>query len=150
MTFKPSYSAAKREPEVLDHLPKIRKVGPFSRIRGGIRRLDKRTKAGRYIEAVKATLVQHVGGRPSVTQTVLIERAAILSLRLALMDAQTEPGGAMSEKNAREYLCWSNAHTRLMGLLGPGVSPNAAAPTLADYLRAAQGASDAPSAGGDG
>lgn len=147
---KPNRSAAKAEPELLDHLPKIRKVGPYSRIRGGIKRLDKRTKAARHIAAVKAALVQHVGGHPSVTQAALIDRAAVLSLRLALMDAQTGPDGAMSEKNAREYLCWSNAYTRLMGQLGPGVGSVAAAPTLADYLKATQDAPGASSPGGGG
>ena len=54
------------------------------------------------MRAVVAELTRHVGGRPSAVQRLLIERAAKLHLRLALMDAQTEPGGGMSEKNARE------------------------------------------------
>jgi hypothetical protein len=82
---------------------------------------------------VVAELTRHVGGRPSSVQKLLIDRAAKLHLRLLLMDAQTEPGGGMSEKNAREYLCWSNAYTRTLCQLGLQGTPERPE-TLADVL----------------
>ena len=63
-------------------------------------------------------LTAHCGGHPSAVQRRLIQRAAILHLRLALMDEQTEPDGSMTEKTAREYLCWNNAYCRTLRLLG--------------------------------
>jgi hypothetical protein len=98
---------------------KLRKVGPYSRIRSGIKGLDKRTKAARHIAKAKAALLAHIGGTASFTQMGVIDRAAVLSLRIALMEAQTGPAGEMTEKNSREFLCWCNAYCRLMRQLGP-------------------------------
>jgi hypothetical protein len=79
-------------------------------------------------------LTEHCGGRPSAVQRKIIQRAAVLHLRLALLDAETGPDGQMSEKTAREYLCWSNAYVRTLNSLGlKAVAPTA---TLTDYLAA--------------
>ena len=89
-------------------------------------------------------LTAHCGGNPSAVQRRLIQRAAILHLRLALMDEQIEPDGSITEKHAREYLCWNNAYVRTLRTLGlKGVS---SAPSLADYLAGKTAA--APSSAG--
>lgn len=102
---------------------KPRKAGPYSRVRGGIKGLDKRTKAARHIAKHKADLIAHIGRTPSFTEMAIIDRASVLSLRIALMEAQTGPGGEMTEKNSRELLCWVNAYCRLMTQLGLEATP---------------------------
>ena len=92
--------------------------------------IDGRHREARAVRGVIAELTRHVGGRPSAVQRLLIDRAAKLYLRLALMDAKTEPGGGMTEKNAREYLCWSNAFTRTLGQLGMAAAPSQGSPGL--------------------
>ena len=112
--------------------PKVRQIGPYSRLHT-LAKLDRRTRQSRLMETTRAELTEHVGGKPSVTQRALIDRAAVLALRLAMMDAQTGPDGAMSEKNAREYLCWHNAYVRTLASLG---AQSAAPPvqSLAEYI----------------
>ncbi len=62
-------------------------------------------------------LVAHVGGQPSATQRVMIERAVQLTLQIALLDAKHCDGG-LSEHDGRAYLAWTNTLTRLMRQLG--------------------------------
>ena len=88
------------------------------------------------MRGVVEELTKHCGGSPSAVQRQLIQRAAILHLRLALMDERTEPDGSMTEKCAREYLCWSNAYCRTIRLLGLK-GPAERGPSLAEILSAA-------------
>jgi hypothetical protein len=104
--------------------------------------IDGRLRAARLMRQVIRELTEHCGGRPSAVQRKIIQRAAVLHLRLALLDAETGPDGQMSEKTAREYLCWNNAYVRTLNSLGlKAVAPTA---TLTDYL-AAKGAAPQPS-----
>jgi hypothetical protein len=96
--------------------------------------LDGRRREAKLMAQLVADLTLHVGGAPSAVQRALIHRAAALHLRLSLMDAQTEPGGGMSEKNAREYLCWSNAYARLLCQLGMAAAPTQNSPGLPRLL----------------
>jgi hypothetical protein len=99
-------------------------------------KLDGRRKEARLLRDTRAELVEHVGGRPSAVQRRLIERAAMLALRLALMDARA-PDGNLSERDAREYLCWNNAYVRTLRELG--IQPAAERPmSPADALAAAR------------
>ena len=91
-------------------------AGPYSRPES-LGKISGRTREGRILKGVRAELAAHVGGKPSATQRALIERAAMLTLRIALMDAK-EPDGTLSERDAREYLAWTNTLTRLMRQLG--------------------------------
>ncbi len=91
------------------------------------------------LKATRADLVRHVGGSPSATQKLLIERAAVLQLRLAMMDRAKSPGGDLSEKSAREYLCWHNSLVRTLRELGLQAAPTPI-PTLADHLAARRSA----------
>ena len=66
---------------------------------------------------------------------MMIDRCAALTLRLHLMDRAAGQDGAMSEKNAREYLCWNNALVRTLARLG--LDPvKASRPSLREYLDA--------------
>jgi hypothetical protein len=77
-----------------------------------------RTAEGRLIRDVRRDLIKHVGGEPSATQRVMIERAVMLTVQLGRMDAKALADGAMSEHASREYLAWSNTLTRTMKALG--------------------------------
>ena len=109
-------------------------IGPYSRPES-LANISGRTREGRIVRGVRAELTAHLGGRPSATQRVLIERAAMLTLRIALMDARATRGG-MSERDGREYLAWTNTLTRLMrqlGLKGVAQQPR----TLAEHIAGA-------------
>jgi len=90
-----------------------------------------RTAEGRLIRDVRADLIKHVGGAPSAPARALIERAVMLTVQLARMDAKALRDGAMSEHASREYLAWSNTLTRTMKALGLKAAP-AKPPTLAE------------------
>jgi hypothetical protein len=139
---QPNLTSTAAEPKTRQSA-KPRMTGPYSRIRSGIKGIDKRTKAARHIARVRAELLAHIGGTASFTQTAIIERAATISVRIAFMEAQTGADGEMSEKNSREYMCWSNAYCRLMAQLGlQAVQPSksAASPTRPAYLDIDMGA----------
>lgn len=106
------------------------RVGPHSRP-NALATLDGRRREAKLMSQTRAELIAHVGGKPNAIQRRLIERAAVLALRLALMDAKA-PDGGMSEKDAREYLAWSNSYVRTLRELGPAVAEQR--PSLRDYL----------------
>ena len=116
---------------------KARKVRVYS-TPAMLQNLDQRTREARLMRETKAALIAHVGGEPSATQKVLIERAVRLTLQLAMMDAK-QAGFALTEHDGRQYLAWTNTLTRLMRQLGLVGAP-ARVPTLPEYLanRAAQ------------
>ncbi len=85
------------------------------------------------MDNVRKELIKHVGGSPSATQNVLIDRAVNLTLRLAIMDRRFAETGQQTEHDARTYLAWCSTLTRTMrhlGLKGAPPSPR----TLADHL----------------
>jgi hypothetical protein len=96
--------------------------------------VDGRLAEAKLMARVREELTQHLGGKPSATQRILIDRAAALSLRIHLMDRESaRSGGMMSERNSRQYLAWSNALSRLMRQIGiKGVAERPA--TLHDYV----------------
>jgi hypothetical protein len=102
------------------------KLGPYSR-NATLAKLDGRTREARLVESLRAELTAHVGGAPSTTQRVLIDQAAQLQLRLALMDKDTDKIGTMTERNQVQYLAWSGALTRLLRQIGlkPTAAPKA-------------------------
>ena len=83
----------------------------------------------------KAALVAHVGGHPTATQKLVIDRAVQLSLRIALLDAKQSDGG-MTEHDSRTYLAWVSSLNRLLRELGPATpSPAERTPTtLQDHV----------------
>lgn len=111
----------------------MRSVGPHSR-RDLLTQLDRRSHEARLLRAFRQELTAHVGGAPTATQRVLIDRAAVLQLRLALMDRASLTTPGMTEKNGREYVCWTNALTRVLNALGPAVKASEAPPDLRTHL----------------
>ena len=85
--------------------------------------LDGRSAAGRLLRRVRKELTDHLGGKPSPPQRVLVDRAAWLTLHMAQIDARTAEGRPMTEHDSRTYLAWSNTLTRLMRQLGTAGVP---------------------------
>jgi len=54
---------------------------------------------------------------------MLIDQAAMLTLRLHLMDKESIADPAMSERNGRQYLAWANSLSRLLRQLGINATP---------------------------
>jgi hypothetical protein len=139
------------EPEVemqLNSTPDSRPLGPYSGPRA-IATLDGRCREAKLMAREIAELTVHVGGDPSAVQKRLIQRAAVLALRLALLDARSTGQAGMSEKDAREYLAWHNSYTRTLAQLGLKA---ARVPTLAETAAAVdrQNATQAASVGAPG
>ena len=77
--------------------------------------------------------MQHLGGKPSATQRMLIERAATLALHVEMLDRKVNEGGLMTELDSRTYLAWSNSLTRTLRELGLQGAPSRPA-DLHSYL----------------
>lgn len=120
---------------------KVRRLGPYSKP-AVLAKLDQRTKEARILHDTREELIEHCGGSPSVTQRMLIDRAAQLTLRVAQLDAKLD-ANALSDHDHRHYIAWSNSLTRTLAALG--LKPAAARPpSLADYLAAKNAAVAAP------
>jgi hypothetical protein len=98
------------------------RIGPHSRP-DKLQIVDGRLAEGRLMARVRAELTQHLGGKPTAPQRILIDRAAALSLRLHLMDRESARSGEMSERNGRQYLAWSNSLTRVLNQIGLAAAP---------------------------
>jgi hypothetical protein len=107
-------------------------IGPYSRT-ATLSKLDGRTREARLMRSTRAALIAHVGGKPSVVQQTLIERACQLQIRIAMMDRDFADGGVQTEHDSRTYLAWSNSLTRTLRELGlKGAADKR--PSLQDYL----------------
>ena len=73
---------------------------------------------------VRKNLVEHVGS-PSFVQRLLIERAAVLMLRLALFDQKIVDNEPIPLHSDQWIIAWQNSLTRTLVALG--VKPEAAA-----------------------
>lgn len=108
-------------------------IGPYSRA-PALAKLDGRSSEARLMRKVRTSLVAHVGGKPSATQAMLIERIVNLSLRVATMDRKFTASGAITEHDTAQYLAWSNSLSRALRELGmKGPAPKA--PTLEEVRR---------------
>lgn len=109
-----------------------RPIGPYSKPLA-LAKLDGRTRESRLMCETRRALVAHVGGRPSVTQAMQIERAVQLTLRVAMMDQKFAETGAQTEHDTRTYLAWSANLARVLRDLGMKAAP-APKRSIAEYL----------------
>jgi hypothetical protein len=87
---------------------------------------------------VRADLFRHVGGRPSATQTMMIERAVTLTAYLARLDAEALSPVSLSDHRRREYLAADGALRRTLREIGlEGTPAVERGLTLADYISTA-------------
>jgi hypothetical protein len=96
--------------------------------------MDGRSREARLLKSMRADLITHLGGKPSVAQRILIDQAAELRLRIALMEAETLEPGEMTERRQVQFLAWTGALTRLLKDLGLQGVPQAP-PSLKEVLR---------------
>jgi hypothetical protein len=80
--------------------------------------IDRRTKQGRLITKVRAELLEHVGPHPSPVQRMLIQRACVLSLRLAQIDKKIYEEREFTLVDNNYTVAWQNALTRTLVALG--------------------------------
>jgi hypothetical protein len=66
----------------------------------------------------RAALTAHVGGNPSVTQRLLIDRAVQLTIRVATMDRKFAETEVQTEHDSRTYLAWTGSLSRILRDLG--------------------------------
>jgi hypothetical protein len=86
------------------------------------------------MKRVRDDLAEHLGGNVSATQRMIINRIAMLQLRVELMDRNALRGGDQTERDQRQYLAWCNTISKLLRHLGlKGAAPREK--TLADHLR---------------
>ena len=119
-------------------------LGAYSKAIVSARGLDGRTKEGRLLSATRRALAEHLGGETNLSapQRALIERCAMLQLRIAALDARIIDG-TFTEYDSKVYLAFSNSLTRTLTALG--VQPAIAQPTdpmerLHRHLASRQGA----------
>jgi hypothetical protein len=98
------------------------RLGPYSQS-ATLAKLDRRSKPARLMASLRRELIVHVGGMPSITQTLLIDQACSLQLRLALMDADNDKVGTMTERNQVQYLAWSGSLQRVLNQIGLTAAP---------------------------
>jgi hypothetical protein len=90
---------------------------------------------------MRAVLFEHLGGEDKVTppQRLLVERCAMIQLRLALLDSRILDG-SFTGYDSHTFLAWSNSLRRTLATLGvvaptpPG--PADAADALQSHLTA--------------
>jgi hypothetical protein len=89
--------------------------------RRGIVKCDGRSPEGRILKNARKTLLEHVGGYEVATpvQKSLIERAAMLELRAAMLD-QKIIDGTFTEYDSKVYNAIINSITRVYKVLGIG------------------------------
>ena len=113
-------------------------LGPHSR-RHRLAVLDGRSREARLLKATIDELTEHVGGKPSATQTRQIARAARIELYMSLMDARADLNGAvLSERDSHSYLAWCNSYRLILRDLG--LERRAApGPSLQEHVAATYG-----------
>ena len=116
---------------------KAHRIGPYSRALP-LACIDGRTREGKFARAVQDELTQHVGGAPTAAEQILIKLASIKVLRVALMTRHELSEHSISERNDREFLCWSNSLRRDLDVLG--ITKRATqSPSLKEYTAARYG-----------
>lgn len=114
--------------------PQGRKLGTHSRPDRWAKH-DGRKTEGKILQEVRDQLTQHVGGSPSITQRLLIERTAWLVLHISMLDGRALREGGFSSHATKEYLSWCNTLRRSLVSLGlKGEERSRSSTTLSDLL----------------
>lgn len=98
------------------------------------------TREGELYRRICRQLREHVGGKPSHAQELLIARIAWLQVHMAHIDERALKDGGLSPHGTREYLAWSNSMAKMLARLGfqPTVAkPKTVTEILAELRQAA-------------
>src|SRR6185437_12063736 len=96
---------------------KARRVHLYSRP-NILAKLDGRTREAQLMRKVRADLTAHVGGKPNIAQRLLIERAAVLALRVAQIDERIIAGEVLTAHDNDHAIAWHNCYRRTVQALG--------------------------------
>jgi hypothetical protein len=69
------------------------------------------------MKRVRSDLIGHIGD-PNTIQMMLIQRAAVLTLRLAQIDQKIFDGGDLTVHDTDHAIAWQNSLTRCLVALG--------------------------------
>jgi hypothetical protein len=111
----------------------VKHLGPNSRLfgRGAVGKLDGRSREGRFLVCVERELLDHIGPSATVTQRVLVGRAARAMLRLELLDERVLAGVDLSAHDGAVYGALNNTLRLALRELGLKGKP-AKAPSLTE------------------
>lgn len=85
---------------------------------------DRRSADHRLMRRVRAELVRHVGGKPTATQSGIIDQIGWLTLYVTRMNRTAlETGGVHSAHAAKQFLAYQNSLTRALARLGLASAP---------------------------
>jgi len=105
--------------------PKRPRPGPFSR-RVLATIVSGNSADGYFVRAYVRELTEHIGGKPTIVQRRLIERAAMLALHLLKFDQRAHRVGELSDRSMRDYLAAHNSLTRTLQAIGVQASNESA------------------------
>jgi hypothetical protein len=95
--------------------------------------MTEEAKQGRFVRALEAELVEHFGGRPSIAERLLIDRAVRLRVMLDMFDEKIASGN-FTPHDQRTYGGLSSQFRLVLRELGVKASAAASKPaTLQDY-----------------
>ena len=97
------------------------KLGPYSK-EIALARCDGRSKEGRLLNQMRRELAKQLGGNPTAAQRAMIERCAMLQLRVAMLDRKVFDH-SFSDYDAKTYIAWSNSLARTLDRLNRDSAP---------------------------
>jgi hypothetical protein len=109
--------------------------GPYSRrLEAGIASLiDGNTAEGNFARQLEVELISHVGGTPTITQRLLIDRTVSIMLKIERFEAKID-SGEWTAHDSRTYGGLNNALRLMLRALDAGKPPKARAPSLAEVI----------------
>jgi hypothetical protein len=109
--------------------------GPYSRrLEAGIASLiDGNTAEGNFARKLQVELTDHVGGSPTITQRLLIDRTVSIMLKIERFEAKID-SGEWTAHDSRTYGGLNNALRLMLRALDGGKPPKARAPSLAEVI----------------
>lgn len=126
-----------------DHRASVRQI-PARPGRNWLAKLDGRTREARFIATLRADLVRHVGGSPSITEAELIDMAVDIAFEIeAMKRRRAERDATLSLHDHRTFLAYQNTFRRTLAQLGMKAAERPAL-SLAERLLAQPGAHTAP------
>ena len=81
-------------------------------------RPDLRTREGKAFERTRRELIAQLGGKPTLTQELLVHRVAALAARAAQLDREVAENAAGTDGTTTEYLRLIGMMDRLLNRLG--------------------------------